>query len=461
MNNDKKAQIFYHDIGDYLSREEKLRILKEAKSFANLPLQTLQPNEHGDWISQRNDVFDTFITIGNKDDNKINSFFNPIYSRGLASARDAWCYNSSKFEITKNLQDLIKYYNQQRILFFDKQKESPNLKLDDFLDFDTNKITWNRGLKNDFSKNKAIIFDNNNIKLSLYRPFFKQNTYLSREINDMIYLLPKIFPNSNTNNIVICLPGIGNTKDFGLTITNLIPDLGLISACQAFPLYYYEERQKQNANLFDEGGEKEYVRRDGISDFILERAKKQYGKNVGKEDIFYYVYGFLHCPAYREMFANDLKKMLPRLPLVEEVRDFWKFSKAGRELADLHIHYESVSAYEGVSVKGAESGFYTVEKMRFPKKDQKDTIIYNSKISVANIPAEAYDYVVNGKSAIEWIMERYAVSTHKESGIKNDPNDWATEVGNPRYILDLLLSVIHLSVKTVEIVETLPKVRFE
>jgi len=184
------------------------------------------------------------------------------------------------------------------------------------------------------------------------------------------------------------------------------------------------------------------------------------------------VYGFLHSPEYREMFANDLKKMLPRFPLLEDVREFWAFSKAGRKLADLHIHYETVPAYEGVKVNGAEflsfldnepldTKKFLVEKMRFPKKDQKDTIIYNSKITIENIPSEAYEYVVNGKSAIDWIMERYQKTTHKESQIKNDPNDWAVEVGNPRYILDLLLSIINVSVQTVEIVNKLPKVKFE
>jgi predicted helicase len=119
-----------------------------------------------------------------------------------------------------------------------------------------------------------------------------------------------------------------------------------------------------------------------------------------------------------------------------------------------------VPAYKGVKVAGANSGFYTVEKMRFPKKDQKDTIIYNSRITITNIPAKAYEYVVNGKSAIEWIMERYQVTTHKESGITNNPNDWSKEVGNDSYILDLLLSIINVSVQTVEIVEGLPKVKF-
>lgn len=244
-------------------------------------------------------------------------------------------------------------------------------------------------------------------------------------------------------------------------MTTIRPDVQLLFNGQCFPLYYFEERQKDNPTLFDEAGESEYIRRDGVSDFILERAIKQYGKNVTKEDVFYYVYGFLHSPEYREMFANDLKKMLPRLPLVEDVRDFWKFSKAGRELADLHINYETVPAYDGVTVTGAERGFYRVEKMRYPKKDQKDTIFYNSKITIENIPAKAYEYVVNGKSAIDWIMERYQITVHKESQIKNDPNDWADEVGNPRYILDLLLSVINVSVQTVDIVKGLPKVSFE
>jgi predicted helicase len=220
-------------------------------------------------------------------------------------------------------------------------------------------------------------------------------------------------------------------------------------------------RNKENPTLFDQTNESEYVRRDGVSDFILEQAHKIYGRRVSKEDVFYYVYGLLHSEEYRIQFVNDLKKMLPRIPLVEEPSDFWKFSKAGRVLAELHVNYEQVPPFEGIVVNCAESGFYRVEKMRFPKKDQKDTILFNSKITIENIPEKAYEYVVNGKSAIEWIMERYQVTTHKESGIRNDPNDWAEEVGNPRYILDLLLSIINLSVKTVEIVEGLPKLKFE
>lgn len=176
---------------------------------------------------------------------------------------------------------------------------------------------------------------------------------------------------------------------------------------------------------------------------------------------FYYVYGFLHHPGYRSRFANDLKKTLPRLPLVDEAKDFWAFSKAGRQLAELHLNYESLPFPAGVVVSGEESGHFRVEKMRFPKKGEKDSILFNSHITISNIPAEAYEYTVNGKSAIEWVMERYQVSVDKDSGIRNDANDWAKEVGDERYVLGLVLRVIGLSLETVSIVETLPELKFE
>lgn len=459
-----KATIHYCDIGDYLSREEKLSIISGFGSVANPDMQwdTLHPNEHGDWISQRSDVFETFIPLGDKGA-KYNqpTFFAPFYSRGLASARDAWCYNSNKSALSANINLLIDFYNRQREQFHQRRKSEPQLNVEEALEFDSTKITWNRGLKQDLERNSIFGFEEQNINLGLYRPFFKQHVYFARELNDMVYQLPKLFPNSSVSNLVICIAAPSGSKDFSVLIADQIPDLHLNGDTQAFPLYYYEERPKQSPTLFDVAGESEYIRRDGVSDFILKRARQQYGPRVTKEDIFYYVYGFLHSPAYRAAFADDLKKMLPRLPLVEEPRAFWRFSKAGRQLAALHIHYESVPPCPGVQVSGAESGFFRVEKMRFPQKGQQDTILYNSQITVSDIPAQAYEYVVNGKSAIEWVMERYQVTVHRESGIRNDPNEWAEEVGNPRYILDLLLSVIHVSVQTVEIVAGLPAVKFD
>ena len=387
------------------------------------------------------------------------------------------------------MKSMIEFYNLQQVSYNKAIVQNPKLKVKDFVNSDPKQISWTRALRNDAKNNIAHSFDENSLRLSAYRPFCKQNLYFNKDFNESIGLSPKLFPSSSKKNFVVCVSSSAN-DGVSVLITDSIPDLHFNGDVQAFPLFHYEEQDKQSPTLFDYANQNEsdYIRRDGVSDFILGRAKKQYGKNVTKEDIFYYVYGILHSPDYRSAFANDLKKMLPRLPLVEDVRDFWKFSKAGRQLEELHINYEEVAAYPGVLVhfnrvpkKEIEKGLagegmaainYRVKKMRFPKKDgkvrgkkkrvdDKSTILYNSQISITNIPEKAYEYVVNGKSAIEWVMERYQVKTDKKSGITNNPNDWAEEVSDPKYILELLQSVIHLSVLTVEIVEGLPKLSFE
>ena len=263
----------------------------------------------------------------------------------------------------------------------------------------------------------------------------------------------------------------GGVKGLSALMVNGYSDLHLCGDSQCFPLYWYEENKKENTQLmlFGDDSTEKYIRHDGITDWILKEIRTRYGgaKNITKEMIFYYVYGLLHSPAYRERFSADLKKSLPRIPIVENVNEFMDFYKSGKQLAGLHLNYETVPAYSGVEVEGlakTEYGddyeFYKVEQMRFPKKDEKGTIIYNKNITIRNIPEKAYRYIVNGKSAIEWIMERYAVKIDKDSLIKNDPNDWAREHQKPRYILDLLLSVINVSVQTVDIVEKLPKIEF-
>ena len=456
----EKATIHYHDIGDYLSREEKLSIVKKFGSIGSklIDWKVLHPNEHADWISMRNDAFDSYIPL--EPEKKYNTLSNSIFitqSLGTATNRDAWVYNFSKIVLKSNIKHTISHYNEQRELVVTGKQSSPVSKSVDG--------NWTRDWLNQLKKNNAIIENQTQYRITLYRPFTKINSYFDDDLNQERYQLPKLFPKNNIDNLVISVCGIGVSKEFSILITDSIPDLQLLANGQVFPLYFYEENTSPQKRLFDEGTESEFIRRDGVSDFILDRAIKQYGKNVSKEDIFYYVYGFLHSSEYRETFANDLKKMLPRLPLVDDVKDFWAFSNAGRKLADLHLNYEAVLAFEGVTVTGKDSGSFRVEKMRFPAgkraKDRPDTIIYNSKITISNIPEEAYEYVVNGKSAIEWIMERYAITMHKDSGITNDPNDWAEEVGNPRYILDLLLSIINVSVQTVEIVKGLPKVKFD
>ena len=295
-----------------------------------------------------------------------------------------------------------------------------------------------------------------------------------------------MFPASEYENLVICTTSAGDNH-FTALISDRIPDLHLTATTQCFPLYYYEKLD--STDMF--ASKDKYVRKDAVSDYILKQARTQYSEpKIKKEDIFYYVYGFLHCEEYRTEFAADLKKMLPRIPLVDTADDFWAFSKAGRKLAEIHLNYEQAEPYRCLIVSSkstsadlplfgiaagenraffsaeAPETLYKVRQMRFAKKqvkaangkmkteDDKTRIVYNDKITIAKIPLEAYEYVVNGKSAIEWIMERYAITTDKASGIVNDPNDWALEHNDPKYIFNLVLRIITVSLETMKIVKS-------
>lgn len=463
-DNKDKTRIYYHDIGDYHSREEKLEIIQKFRSVGNKQMnwQILNPNEHGDWIKQRSDLFDTFIPLApdKKYNLKSQSFF-VLTSNGIGSSRDYWVYNFSKNKLEENISSTIKFYNSQVDEYELARDKNPKLKAKSFINRDVKKISWSSSLIPNVERGRKDDFDASKIVRALYRPFQFSNLYFGDLLIHRKANFDQINP-SGKENKTICVSGKGNSNKHCVFISNSIIDYNLMDAgARCFPLYYYENKEKRNPNLFDHSQKDEYIRRDGISNFIHERAKALYGKNVSKEDLFNYVYGILHSPEYRLAFAHDLQKMLPKLPLVQDVRDFWKFSKAGHNLIELHLNYEDVSPCHGVQVNGEDSGIFRVEKMRFPKKGKTDSIIYNSKITVSNIPDKAYNYTVNGKSAIHWIMERYRVKTDKKSGIVNDPNDWSEEIGNPRYILDLLLSVINVSVQTVEIVEALPKLEFE
>ena len=466
-NNTKKAQIHYYDIGDYLSREDKLHIIRQFGSIRNISWNILQPNEYGDWINHRNEMFKHFISIGpeKKFDGKSKSFF-VTYSLGIASARDSWVYNYAKESVAYNMRRTIAFYNQQREALVSKQIST--------LSYDSTKISWNDSLINNCVNNKTLKFDEQNIVKGLYRPFQQMCLYFDKNFIQRPYQNMRLFPTINHKNLVICVSGIGASKDFSAIITDCIPCLDLVEKSQCFPLYWYDSSDADVADLFNQRAEKSmdrYVRKDGVTDWILSTARKQYGYKVTKEDIFYYVYGLLHSPDYRTTFATDLKKSLPRLPLVEKADDFWAFSKAGRELADLHLNYETIEPYRKCIVSFApltnkgDKMNYHVEKMRFGKIDSKTSdksvIYYNNSITITSIPTEAYEYVVNSKSAIEWIMERYAITTDKKSGITNDPNDWAREHNDEKYILNLLLRVINVSVQTVEIVKGLPKLKCE
>lgn len=459
---DSNSEIYYHDIGDYLSREEKLRIVSEFKSIKSIPWIRLAPNSDGDWINQRNPEFDRFLNLGDKDSSQNDSIF-CLYTRGVQTSCDAWVFNYSYKSLIENMSAFISFFNGERSRYSSsKSRALP----EDFVDKNPKKISWNRELFKEIAKNREITFDKKNIRTSAYRPFTKMHLYFQNKVNNMIYLLAQVFPTSKTKNLYFSITGIGSAKPFSCLISDTQPDLELISKGQCFPLFFFEKPETgETPDFFRSTATADidgYIKRDSINDLALDQFQATYAdKKISKEDIFYYIYGLLHSPTYRSKYQNDLKKMLPRIPFA---KDFWGYSKKGRELADIHLNYESIEPFdlieeikEGSPQKAKDLYRVNEAGMKFPKvkkEEDRTSIIFNQFLTLKGIPDSAYEYVVNGKSAIEWIMERYAVTTDKDSGIKNDPNEWSDD---PRYIVDLVKRIVRVSLETNRIVSELPK----
>lgn len=453
-----EAVLHYRDIGDYLSREEKLDIISQEGSIAHTEWEVIVPNEAADWINQRDEKYDTYQPIGDKatkgKPNTPGVF--QLYSNGLKSNRDPWVYNFSARAVEENMHRMIEFYNSQIGV------EQP--------DMDSTKIAWNRSLLTFRAQGRALTFEQESMRNSLYRPFCKQTAYFNRELNDMVYQLPKLFPTPAHENVAITLPGPGSAGEFYALAIDMIPALGVATSLQVFSLYTYEPVVEDDGglNLNLGGGEvvDGYTRKENITDATLAAYRSTYGdEGIAKEDIFYYIYALLHHPEYREKYAADLKKMLPRIPLA---KGFWEYSRAGRALAELHLGYESVAPYpldEVVSSPAPEDleerfEFYRVQKLQFGPKKDKTRIKYNGHLTLKGIPDEVYNYILMGnRSALEWVIDRYQVKTDKKSLITNDPNDYCRAVNNPRYIVDLIKRLVTVSLETQKLVGTLP--RFE
>jgi predicted helicase len=346
-----------------------------------------------------------------------------------------------------------------------------------FATVDTKRISWTRGLRNLLAKGRTLGVSEERIVPSIYRPFERTNLYFDRQIIEMILQNPKFFPSTETENLIITIKGNWRGEgQFALMMNSIFcsqPDGG----AQCFPLYLYEETQPDDG-LFAASGDQAggLTRRDAITDEGLAHFQAAYpGQTISKEDLCYYIYGLLHSPDYRERFKNTLAKQLPRIPAVKTFADFTAFRDAGRALGDLHVNFETVAPYMVTFKEGdhrlipeAEANpkkFYRVKKMKFGgkgKEKDRTTVIYNENITMQNIPLEAYDYVVNGKPALEWVMERQVVKTDKKSGIVNDANDYANEtVGDPKYPLELFQRVITVSLETMRIVNGLPRLEID
>ncbi|UNE53715.1 DEAD/DEAH box helicase [Bartonella machadoae] len=480
------CKIYYHDIGNNLTTKEKLAALEYLRSIDGIAdkssWQLITPDKHGDWINQRDDSFETFIAMGVKKGRGKKLF--ETYSRGIMTSRDAWAYNSSLRLLENNMRNMINFYNSEVERFNDTYPHNNRTiranAVNDFVDSDVSKISWSYNLKQDLIKGKAFNFKENYLIKSLYRPFTRQWLYCDSALNcDGAYQM-RIFPiGKAVNNRIIQASAVGARNSFSVLMINTLPDVSMIDNSQCFPLYLYEDvalsKNKTNtqSHLFTNSTEESksagLQRRDAITDEGLAHFKTAYpNENITKDDIFYYVYGILHSEDYRARYADNLCKEIPRIPCVKSVKDFWAFVNAGRELGNLHVNYEMVEPYPVTFKKGNPKltdipnpeKFYYVTEMKFAgnsKEKDKSTVFYNSNITITDIPLKAYEYIVNGKPALEWVMGRQCVKTDKKSGIVNDANRYAIEtVGNPAYPLELFQRVITVSLETMKIVKNLP-----
>ncbi len=405
----RPCEIRYYEVGDYLTRDGKLEELTARESFGEMVrsgvMREVLPNVYGDWVNPRGELFGGFLNLGNKNEDR-PALFEERYAKGLMTAKDSWCYNFSREALCENIMTL-----------------NPEALTED------------------------------SVRVGLYRPYVKEYLHFSRETNERVYQLPSIFPSHDTKNLVICIPGIGSTKNFSVLMTDCIPDVQMLMNSQCFPLFWYEEVKSSLFGSFSE-------RRDGISDSMLEKFRLHYADGkITKEDIFCYVYGVLSSREYTERFGNDAKRVLARVPFVDGLEKFRVFRDAGRELGGLHVKYEECEEYAGLReewLSGVEHD-YTVGRMRIEERGGERVIRYNGALTLSGIPSEAWEYEVNGRSALGWIVERYRDEVDVKSGLRNDCNAWGRERGDARYVVGLIGRVVRVSVETVRILGALPE----
>ena len=484
------AEIFYAEAEDYAMRQEKLNQISAYGSIEGISgadaFRSITPNQHGDWISSRDERFATFQEIGSK------SFKGKAgtpavfqqYSAGLQTNRDAWCYNFSRASVETNICNMTNAYNAQ--LLTGEQ------------DYDEQVIKWSSSLESSFKRNIQATFSASRVQLSNYRPFSRMWVYFDAMLNHRTYQLPQILPTASHRNLTIAIED-DSRKEPTFLMTDLLPDLHTMGTTQTFPLYTWEPLSPTS------GGEPDlfadlatasesradgaatassldfsrpigdqipvildgYHRVDNVTDATLASYREHYGDaGITKEDIFFYVYALLHHPEYRERYADDLKKMLPHIP---RAAGFHTYASVGRELADLHVNYERVEPYLSVQEETSlhapadpwERYRIGERKMRFPKLGRRDKdftrLEYNEYVILVGIPEQAQQYTISGRSPLDWVIDRYYVKTDKASGIVNDPNDFLREQGRPDAVVDLIKRLVTVSMRTQELLATLPK----
>lgn len=426
-------EIHYHDIGDYLSQKEKLSIIEDFADISAIDWQEITPDANNDWLNQRDPNYQKYIPLAESDN---GIFYNNV--NGIITSRDSWVYGFSKEAVLKNTSRLIENYN------LELKNNKKYTKDEKILNRDTTYLNWSRKLERLFKNEVNLTFDSIKLRSCMYRPFVKKYLYHDDLLNEEARLYYSKFGQKNK---VIFTTGRGSVRDFSCLISDSVVDANAMAgSSQGFMRYDNEVDETQ---LFQSN--------DNMNQAFADKL------GLSLDDTFAYVYGLLNSREYQEKYANDLKKDLARIPIVKNKE---KYIEVGKALMDLHLNYEEVPVYKGVEIKLSDSPSYKVNKMKFAKKrdengksiNDRSTVIYNNDITISNIPEKAYRYVVNGRSAIEWIMDQYQIKTDKKSGITDDPNDYSND---EKYIFNLLLRIINVSIQTVDLINSLPEFEVE
>ncbi len=441
-NSPETCAIFYHRTDELWNRKQKFELLNRRQHTGNIAWQTVVPDARQTWLTEGlHAEFDTFMPMGTKAAKATKGVAVGVvfktYGLGINTSRDAWAYNFNRNALTQNMSRMIDTYNEQALKW--KHRENQKVNVDDFVIADSSKIKWSVRLKQALKKGKIANFSEEKIRNSIYRPFTKSNLYFDRLMNERVYGWASIFPTPETEkeNRVICVAGIGNRKGFGCLATNMIPNLNLaFENVQCFPFYTYNE----------DGGH----RRENITDWALSQFRAHYGDDtLNKWDIFHYIYGLLHHPAYRGRYQVNLNRDLPHIPFAD---DFWGFSAAGAELSTLHLNYETGREYKHARL--IETPLvalnWCVSRMKFSK--DKLQLHYNEFLTIAGIPPAVFEYRLGNRSALEWVVEQYRAQVDKRSGIVNEPNS----AGDETHIVGLIRKVIWVSLETLRILGDLP-----
>ena len=451
------CRILYHDIGDYLKREEKLTVLREAGSIAGIKdWQTITPDRHHDWIGQRSEAFQKLYPLGSKETKagKADDAIFKLFSNGYKTSRDAYIYNFSRDSCSENARKMVDDYLGALRELEESRNVAPDV--DDITRRHSSNLRWDQALKDNLQQRKKVLYSSDKIWTTQYRPFVKQRCYVDYVLVNRKYQMDSIFPSSDSKNRAICVPGVGSNKPFSALMVDLMPDLNLLPAGgQCFPRYQYPKRSDAQGEFPGIGRDLERI--DNITDTALLAFRESYNDNtITKDAIFDYVYGVLHAPAYRKRFANDLVKELPRIPFAA---DFHAFAAAGHELAQLHLEYEICEKYP-LDIVFTQLGEPRAEHFRIGERamrfsdDEKTIFIVNDHIRLRGIPAEAHQYQVNGWTPLEWFIDRYKIKQDMKSGIVNDPNAWFEDT---RDLIKAIRRIVYISVRTVRIVAYLPE----